>query len=695
MDLSRYKQKSICFYAIFALILVSILCFLPSCKGADVSLTTTGEKDSSIDTNDSSTLEDENLTLKDDDFIIENGVLILYHGKGGDVVIPDGVVTISETAFAGNNEITGITIPPSVKENGFSLFAGCNNIEKVAFSEGITEIKELPFYDLSVKSLSIPASVTTFDSHVYKFSQLENIIVEEGNLHLKSIDGVLFNHDMTVLLKYPTERRDAEYTVPETVKTITTWAFFPSTYIKKINIPESVTEIEADAFSCCKSLESVNLPSGITKIPSSAFVNCESLTDITISNGVKIIETSAFAYCRSLEKIHIPESVVSVAEGAFSGCSKLKDITVDSTIIGKLDIQKKWEERLKKEEFVIKDGVLIEYNGIGGDVVIPAEVKRFKLNVFTIDLIKSLTIHADCEIEHRGSLSKVSNFYVAEGNPYYKDIDGVLFSADGSKLLAYPRGREGGYVIPDGTKVIAESVFIYNNKITSLTIPESVKKIEGYAIFCCESLNEINVIQDGRIEIIGAMEHVPWVNTGGFVIEDGVLIDYVGIGGNIVVPDGVTKIADKVFSDKGRILLLSVKLPEGLTEIGDEAFYGQYYNESVNFPQSLKKIGESAFCQNSLVNIRLPDSIEYIGEQAFSLNRRLTTVVLPSNLTEIFDETFSYCFELRSIFVPESVTKIGSNAFYACEKLDNLILHKNVEIGEDAFVRTKYEDIYK
>lgn len=82
------------------------------------------------------------------------------------------------------------------------------------------------------------------------------------------------------------------------------------------------------------------------------------------------------------------------------------------------------------------------------------------------------------------------NLFVRDSNPFYCSINGVIFTKDKKKLIAYPSGREGAYKIPEGTEVIYDSAFI-NSRISSVKIPDSVTEI-GYAAFCdCHDLSDI------------------------------------------------------------------------------------------------------------------------------------------------------------------------------------------------------------
>ena len=150
-------------------------------------------------------------------------------------------------------------------------------------------------------------------------------------------------------------------------------------------------------------------------------------------------------------------------------------------------------------------------------------------------------------------------------------------------------------------------------------------------------------------------------NINGFLIENGVLIKYVGKSLDVIIPENVAVIGEKAFSGCG---IESIILPCGLKEIRKKAF---------------------ARCK-MLTRIAFSDSIEYIGECAFEHCTALAEITLPKNLKEISDGAFAGCNGLLRIAFCDSVEKIGEFAFFSCFALEEIELPKAlVEIGAEAF----------
>ena len=172
-----------------------------------------------------------------------------------------------------------------------------------------------------------------------------------------------------------------------------------------------------------------------------------------------------------------------------------------------------------------------------------------------------------------------------------------------------------------------------------------------------------------------------------FVIENGVLTEYKNLTGEteVIVPDGVTKIGELAFWESG--CLRSVKLPEGLLEIERQAFAGCSLT-SITFPEGLQKIGSSVFegCY-ILKDAIIPDSVTEIGTGAFSSCYALQSVKLPKGLTVIPSQMFSSCKSLQTIEILDSVTEIGKYAFANCEELTNVKLPAGLQkLDETAFL---------
>ncbi len=170
-----------------------------------------------------------------------------------------------------------------------------------------------------------------------------------------------------------------------------------------------------------------------------------------------------------------------------------------------------------------------------------------------------------------------------------------------------------------------------------------------------------------------------------FKIENNVLIEYSGSDEYLEIPDGVTSIGESAFYRCER--LTHIDIPDGVKSIGDSAFSWCYNLTSINIPDGVTSIGDSAFehC-NSLTSINIPDSVTSIRDSVFCECERLTSINIPDSVTSIGGTAFHRCESLTNINIPDSVTFIGDYAFSWCSHLKSIHIPDGVtSIGDSAF----------
>ena len=247
------------------------------------------------------------------ELVIPDGVTSIddsaFSGGGSftSIVIPDSVTSIGNSAFYNCSSLTNMVIPDSVTSIGSSAFRGCSSLTNIVIPDGVTSIGDYVFYNCSsLTNMVIPDGVTSIgNSAFYNCCSLEGIYITDiaawcaidfydyysnplyyaGNLY---IDGELVT----------------ELVIPNSVMGISDYAFYGCSSLTSINIPDGVTSIGYSAFSECRNLISIVVPNSVTSIGNSAFYNCNSLTSIVIPDSVMSIYYSAFYGCTSLEVIY-------------------------------------------------------------------------------------------------------------------------------------------------------------------------------------------------------------------------------------------------------------------------------------------------------------------------------------------------------------------------------------------------------
>ena len=260
---------------------------------------------------------------------IKSGVTSIGDGAFQDctsltsITIPNSVTSIGDGAFAWNDNLTSVSIPNTVTSIGFGAFFRCDNLASITIPESVLEIKDEAFAECNnLTSIVIPDGVTKIGAAAFaSCGSLTEIEVSAENPAYISVDGVLFNKDMTELIQCPC-RKEGKYTIPNGVITVGWCAFADCTLLAGVTIPSSVEAIRGGAFDNCTGLTSVYI-TDIGKwckityeligygIPGSnplqygahLYLNGELITKMTIPDSVTSIEPYAFLRYDTLETI--------------------------------------------------------------------------------------------------------------------------------------------------------------------------------------------------------------------------------------------------------------------------------------------------------------------------------------------------------------------------------------------------------
>jgi hypothetical protein len=698
------------------------------------------------------------------------------------VSIPSSVTTIGGNTFSDCTGLTGVSIPSSVTTIGNFAFSGCTGLTNVSIPSGVTTIESYAFSDCTgLTSVAIPSSVTTIESYAFSdctsltsvsipsgvtsigssaFSgctALVSFSVDAANPNYSSLDGVLFNKLQTSLIQCPAGKSGA------------------------YAIPSSVTNIGSYAFYGCTGLTDVSIPSGVTTIGSYAFYGCTGLTDVSIPSGVLTLGDNAFYSCTGLTGISIPSSVTTIGSNAFYGCTALVSFSLDAANPNYSSLGGVLFNKLQTS--------LIQYPGSkSGPYTIPSGVTTIGSNAFSqctgltsVSIPSSVTSIDDSPFFGCTGLVSIS---VDAANPNYSSLGGVLFNKLQTSLIRYPAGMSGVYTAPSSVTSISDSAFYGCIGLTSVSIPSSVTTIESYAFFGCTGLTSVsipsgvsnigslaffgcngltNVAIPSSVTNIGFSAFANCASLVSVSVDaanpnysslDGVLFNKpqtlliacpAGKSGAYTIPSGVSRIADRAFSECTK--LTSVSIPSGVSLIGGGAFSGCTGLTSVSIPSSVTTIEYYAFygCLNltraiftgnapavdyfvfaqtangftlyylsgssgftsptwhgyptallSAPTTGISDDFTYSDDgTSITITDYPTDAVgaveIPSTIngkpvTSIGDYAFSGCYGLTSVSIPSSVTSIGSYAFYFCTELTSVSIPSSVtSIANGAF----------
>lgn len=399
------------------------------------------------------------------------------------------------------------------------------------------------------------------------------------------------------------------------------------------------------------------------------------------------------------------------------------------------------------------------YSEYVGDVVIPSTVTfenhaysvtsigtAFKSNIYVTSVTIPNSVSGSLIGAFIGCFS-LAEISVAQDNPEYCSIDGVLFNKDCTTLIAYPNAKGSEYTVPDSVTLIEYQAFCLCNNLTSVTISDSVTWIGDEAFFRCTSLASVNFGKS--IEGIGRWAFFECKSIYSITIPNSVTVIRDGafsscwdlteltIGDSVIAIgegafSGCTSLASLTIGNSINVIgrasfdnctaLKTVAIPESVTEIGEAAFNGCTSMTNVSIGNYVSNIGLAAFAYcSSLVEISvaadnpnycsiggvlfnkdcteliaypnaksseyiIPDSVTSIAQVAFVGCNSLTNITIPNSVTNIGMDAFLQCYSLTNVTIPESVTECKSSIFCSCKSLTSLTIPGNVkEIGNFAF----------
>jgi len=418
-------------------------------------------------------------------------------------------------------------------------------------------------------------------------------------------------------------------------------------------------------------ITSVVFPNTVNYIGSGAFSNT-SLTSLTISNPVHI-GFGAFSGCGSLTSVCINANVSTddIGSGPFANCENLTSFTFGNSVK------------------TIPDFLLDGITGVTS-ITIPDSVTYIgSFAFYGCSNLSSVTFNAE-------------NCYVG-GYPHL--INGRYLSEAEPPAFFRLKNSITNFIIGNNVKTIPAFLCFGLNRLTSVTIPESVGSISCGAFANCDSLTNVFFNADSCF-------YSPYYYTS--------LEDYQSGYGSLQGPNPFSaNVGNFVFGDNVKIIpdhlcdglngLTSITIPDSVNEIGAYAFRGCGL-ASVIFPNSLRSINSRSFASTDIASLAIPSSVMYISYDAFrncnnlssieidegntvydsrdtcnaiirtsdnSLMLGCMTTTIPNSVTNIDECAFYECGGLTSITIPGSVNSFGYYTFYGCDSLTNVYMLGN------------------
>ncbi|MBR0387237.1 MAG: leucine-rich repeat domain-containing protein [Clostridia bacterium] len=693
---------------------------------------------------------------------------------------------IGDEAFIWCSQLAEISLPESVTAIGQRTFYGCTALSSIVFPENLAEIGEYAFYECtSLTSVAFPENLADIGEYAFsECSSLAEAALPERLTVLR--DGVFRNDTALTSVDLPNMLTAigketfsgctalAEVSLPASLTVIDDRAFLDCASLAAVTFPSGLTDLGVDTFRNCTALETLMLPTNVDTIHERTFQGCTGLTAVTIPARIRSIYEDAFAGCESLAEIHLSDTVHSISSKAFRDCP------AGMTIYGNSGTEAQTFAEKNGYPFVIinpqnevftyldhcngtaaitgfreenTDAALVIPERLNNGLVITdisdsAFSSHSELTSVTLpESLESINWYAfsgctgltEINIPVRVSwigydafnhCSGLDAIHVAQENPYYRSLDGVLYSADGTELVICPP-RKTELVVPDGVTTISAR-FDGCDQLTGIILPASVNEISGGAIYSLRSDLVIYGYAGSYAETYAESHSLSFVDLSNITYTDrqdgtcalasctgneadlvlpsyspgGLIVKFIGSGafrGNtsvvsVVIPETVTGIESGAFS--GCANLAGVTIPSGVTSIAADCFSGCsqeliIYAHRSSYAEAYALERGIRFVDNTPAT---PES-EFIfydqGDGTCSVGNYTgndTEVIIPSHhsltgavVTAIRDNAFSDR-QCTSIRIPGTVTSIGDFAFYHCTGLTELSLPESLtSIGEYAF----------
>jgi serine/threonine protein kinase len=250
--------------------------------------------------------------------------LTRFIGSATVVKIPDSiedkpVTIIGRKSFSQSRDFTAVILPKTTKIIESEAFFNCSWLRHITIPEGVDRIDEGAFAGCALTEVFLPASVTHFSNAAYQCPTLVSIGVDPANQVFTSIDGMLYDKQVTAILRCP-EGRTRPVVLPSQINHVGRMAFHHCLNLSEINLPKGVTFIGQMAFLRCTKLEQIVIPSGLTKLEAQTLRECPRLESIVLNEGLEEIDGGVFIDCTSLKTITIPASVKTIHPQAFNNC---------------------------------------------------------------------------------------------------------------------------------------------------------------------------------------------------------------------------------------------------------------------------------------------------------------------------------------------------------------------------------------
>lgn len=351
------------------------------------------------------------------------------------------------------------------------------------------------------------------------------------------------------------------------------------------------------------------------------------LTEVEVIDGTTSLRSNIMSGMDNIKKVTLPDSLTDIGDHAFYNCTALHDVELPEKL-----------ENIKNYAFAgCKSITKVEF---------PESIKMIYERAFE-NCTALETVSIPAKMQTAGIYSNNSSekgWGIFNGCVNLKNV-----------------------IFGEGTEVIHRGLFA-GSGLKSVTLPDTVTKIDIYAFSNCEQLEKVEL--SAKLSSIGA-----YAFGGSTKLKE------------VKIPDTISEIGKGTF--KNCTALETVYIPSALLNLNvpydsnsgktQGIFSGCSNIRNVVFEDSVNTIPAGLFGGSGLKSIVIPDTVKTIGEYAFANCESLATVELPENLETMGKYAFSYDAKLRSVSFPDSIKEVGVRAFENCTALASAYIPAEME----------------
>ncbi len=534
------------------------------------------------------------------------------------LIINNGVSYIGSSAFMKCTSLKSVRIPDSTENIGYNIFYKCSNLKKVVLSKQLRSIPHNAFADcIQLETASMPSGIKEIATGAFENCQSLKVIripqnvnfigstafyntgtafsVAPSNKSFASLNGVLYNAEKTVLLKFPAYKQ-GNYKTPGTVTKISPYAFNGCQELDKVTIGEGIKKINKNAFNA-SSVKEISLPSTLKTLKNELnIIDTYNLTSIGVAEDNQYFSSvSGMLYSKD-------KSILYMYPAGRTGTVTFPDEVSDLSVIPDKNRASAFSVTTGNAIYSTDDGVLVT-KGKAKIYAVPSAKTSYKMGsrIKNIDELKTAKPY----------MEKLKKFTVNRQNKKFSSKDGVLMDKDRTRIILYPCARTGSYKTPASVIKIDDSAFVGAKKLTKLIIGKNITSC-GINLENCTVLKDI-IVREGDLRRFAIY------NIGGINLK------------KLTLPTSL--VYSEIYGYKGKLEDLTIT---GWTNTSAEKLAkktGAQFISAGIIPKRVKNIKINAYVHPKRIKISWKRDPQASGYEIYTQNKKLKDIP-DNNITE-------------------------------------------------------------